>query len=149
METYRQRHEGGFGKGMVVDKVSVLLASSHTGLCQSLQQVLEHEDWIKVVGTSSSKSDTLKLTETLDPQVIILDFDMAGEELETSRQILSIRPEVKIIILSVYDFVGQVTVKRATKDAAPVESVNWLSKQSNPSELLRSISTARKKRRIH
>ena len=131
-------------------RVSVLLASSHMGLCQSLQQVLELEDWITVVGTSSSELDTLDLARALAPEVVILDYDLTGESLDIGRQILRTSPETKIIVLSLYDYLGQVTVKTAPEGQGfEVDSVEWLSKNSSAAELIKSVATVKKKRRLH
>jgi DNA-binding NarL/FixJ family response regulator len=142
-----------------LDKVSVLLATSQKGLAQSLQTVLEHEDWIQVVGSSASRDETLELAKSLTPQVVVIDYELAGDGLETGRRILKVSPEVRIIVLSVYDYVGQVTVRSATAKVSPetpkeapavVESVEWLSKKSSLAQLLDSISSAGKKhRRLH
>lgn len=128
-----------------MDQVSVLLASSHIGLRLSLQQVLENEGWIKVVGMPASEADTLNLARTLAPQVIIVDFDLADDSVETGRRILKMSPDIKIILLGPHDHVSSVARKPATQAAAVlVESIEGLSKDSSPAELMQSIATVKR-----
>ena len=133
-----------------MDKISVLLASSHKSLRQSLRAVLENEDWIQVVGASASRADALELAKELAPQVVVLDMDLEGDGLEAGRQILEVSPEAKIIVLSTYDYVGQITVKPSPNGEAPeIASVDWLSKKSSLADLLKTISGVKRRRRIH
>ena len=112
--------------------------------------MLELEEWITVVGTSASELDTLDLARKLAPEVVILDYDLTGESLDVGRRILSTSPETKIIVLSLYDYLGQVTVKTAPEGQAfEVDSVEWLSKNSSAAELIKSVATVKKKRRLH
>ena len=131
-----------------METVSVLLASSHLDFCKSLESVLEGESWIEVIGTSSSEKSILELTEELEPQVIVLDYDMADDTLETGRTLLKIRPDIKIIVLSVYDYVGSVDFKTVSKGQKLAgDSIDWISKNSGPVSLLESISSSRKNKK--
>ncbi|MDP1807975.1 MAG: response regulator transcription factor [Actinomycetota bacterium] len=133
-----------------MEKVSVLLASPNKTLRQSLERVLGHEDWIQVVGVSASKVDALDMAKTLAPQVVVVDLELEGDGLETGRQILEVSPDAKIIVLSPYDYVGQVTVKESPiEPATAIESVDWLSKKSSLADLLKTISATEKRRRVH
>ena len=132
-----------------METVSVLLASANKGLLQSLRKILENRAGIRLVGMSESKSRTLELSREFGPEVIVIDFDMLGDNFETSKQILKTNPDVKIIVLSMYDFVGRVTVKAAPPKGAPeLEAVDWLSKRSKPAALLDLIAKVGKERRI-
>jgi DNA-binding NarL/FixJ family response regulator len=134
-----------------LDKVSVLLATSHKSLAHSLQTVLDHEDWIEVVGSSASHAETLALAESLAPEVVVIDYELAGDGLETGREILRSTPAAKIIILSVYDYADQIAAGSAGKERPrAVKSMEWLSKRASLAELLTSISSANKKaQRLH
>lgn len=130
-------------------KVSVLLASSHKGLLQTLRKVMERVGWISVVGTSVSTSDTLAKARELTPEVVVLDLALAGKRLETGRSILKVNPQAKVIVLTAEDYLGALEDERETR-AAPADSgpLSLISKHSSPAELLKSISAARK-RRLH
>lgn len=136
-----------------MEKVSVLIASSNKGLCQSLENVLGHEEWISVVGTSVSKAGTLALAKTFEPQVVVIDFSIAGDDLGIGEQIIKVSPDAKIIVLSKYDLIGKVDVQAVPESqgvrGAGVDSIDWLSNNSNPGSLLKLIHAVKKERQIH
>ncbi len=136
-----------------MEKVSVLIASSNKGLRQSLEKVLAQEDWINIVGTSISTSGTLKLAKMFVPQVVVIDFSIAGEDLRIGEQVLELSPDAKIIVLSKYDLVGKVDVKSISgspaKETYEIDSIDWLSKSSNTGSLLKLIRTVKKGSHIH
>ncbi len=136
-----------------MEKVSVLIASSNKGLCQSLENVLNHEEWINVVGTSLSKSGTLALAKTFAPQVVVIDFSIAGDDLWIGEQIIKVSPDAKIIVLSKYDLVGKVDIKAVPESqgakGAGVDSIDWISKNSSPNSLLKLIHAVKRERQIH
>ena len=136
-------------KGSAVEKVSVLLASSHKGLLQTLRKVLERVGWISVVGTSVSTGDTLEKAKALTPEVVVIDLALAGKHLETGRSILKANPQAKVIVLTAEDYMGA-GEDESEAGALPADSepLSLISKQSSPAVLLKSISAARK-RRLH
>lgn len=132
-----------------MDQVSVLLASSRAALQLSLQKVLENEGWIKVVGTPASEADTLHLARTLGPQVVIIDFDRAEDSVEAGRLILEMSPGVKIILLGPHDYISSVAGKQKSQEAAVADrSIEGFSNDSSPAELMQSIATIKRQRRI-
>lgn len=133
-----------------MSKVHVLLAVSHSSLSESLKNLLELEDWIEVVGIAENKAQALGLVEKVCPEVVVLDLGDTAESLETGENILKKKPNTKIIMLSVYDYIGRIQVKKVTSDQLEAaESFDWLSKKSSPSDLIESIAQARLYRRFH
>ena len=132
-----------------MDKVSVLLASSYTGLSQSLLRLMENEDWILVVGTSSLALDVVDTTKNMAPDVVIIDYDLTDKFVEISQVLLNIDPELKIVVLSVLDRVRQMAIEllleQKTSDSG---AIKWISKNSRPAELLKAISASRP-RQLH
>ncbi|KKL67288.1 hypothetical protein LCGC14_2136470 [marine sediment metagenome] len=129
-----------------MDKVSVLLASSYTGLSQSLQRLMENEDWIQVVGTSSLARDVVEMTNNLAPNVVVIDYELTDRFVEMAQALLNIDPEIKIVVLSVIDQVRQMAtellLEREPSDPA---AIKWISKNSRPVELLGAISQSRQR----
>ena len=61
-------------------------------------------DGIRIVGESSSSSSTMDLLEKIMPEILILDMKMPGSDgISLINQIKQRYPELKIIILTVYD----------------------------------------------
>jgi len=85
--------------------ITVLLVDDHQMFREGIRRRLEQEQDIKVVGEASSAREALeRLTET-NPSIVILDIrlpDTSGIEL--AKRLRQQRPEVKIIVLSGYDF---------------------------------------------
>ena len=130
------------------DKVSVLLAGSEDEISADLQKILENEGWINVVGASDSAAAVTKMAEKTSPEIIVIDFAFAGDGIKASQKLLKVSPDSKIIVLSIYDYVGKVDVHSVSPEsAAHLDSIEWLSKHAQPAELLKTISETGNKRR--
>ena len=137
---------------MSLEKISVLLAGSEPDLNQNLKEIIENSGGINIVGSSDSKKRILDLAKELLPEVIVVDLGFAGDGLRASQQLLKISPKSKIIVLSVYDYIGRVDIQTLPEDGqSALDSIQWLSKNSKPAELLELIShndERSKKRRL-
>ena len=85
-------------------KLRILLADDHEivrrGLCSLLQK---REGW-EVCGEASNGREALELAVRLKPDVVILDIGMPSlNGLATTRQLLQLDPNFKIIILTITD----------------------------------------------
>ncbi len=128
------------------EKINVLLAGSKDELSADLQKVLEKESWINVVGSSSSTATAKTLAEETSPEIIVMDLEFAGDGIKASQELLKVSPDSKIIVLSIYDYVGKVEVHSVSPESAThLDSIEWLSKQPKPAELLKTISKTGKK----
>lgn len=84
--------------------IRVLLADDHTLIRAGISALLERMEHVEVVGEAVDGRQALKLIQELTPDVVLLDLQMPGlsgfEVLqETTRKF----PNVKIVVLSVYD----------------------------------------------
>ena len=91
-----------------MEKVSVLLASSYRGSGENMHKLLKNEKWIQVVGTSSSVTDAIEMTEKLAPEVVVVDRELADSNAHIEQRLLDIDPGIKIIFLKNSDSVGHV-----------------------------------------
>lgn len=115
-----------------VKKVRLLLVDDHLILRQGIRKLLEDHEGLEVVGEASDGREALTLVEELKPDLAILDIAMPRlNGLETSRQIRSHFPDVKVLILSMYDneeYVKQALIAGVAgyilKDSA-VEELVW------------------------
>ncbi len=85
-------------------KLRILLADDHEivrrGLCALLQK---HDGW-EVCGEASDGREALELARRLKPDVVILDIGMPNlNGLATTRQMLQLDPNFKIIVLTITD----------------------------------------------
>ncbi len=81
----------------------VLLADDHGIVRRGMKAILDLDPEIQVVGEAGDGLDTLRLCETLQPDVAILDIGMPRlNGIEVTTRALKQDPRLKVIILSMY-----------------------------------------------
>ena len=86
-------------------QIEVLLVDDHRMFREGIRSRLEQEKDIKVVGEAASGKEALEMAQQKDPAIIILDIrlpDMSG--IEVVRQLRKGRSNLKILVLTGYDF---------------------------------------------
>jgi DNA-binding NarL/FixJ family response regulator len=84
--------------------VRVVVVDDHPLLRLGLQQLLEREPGLALVGTAADGQQALALVEALQPDVLVLDIvmpEMDGEAV--ARQLQARRVETRILVLTAYD----------------------------------------------
>lgn len=85
-------------------KTRVLIVDDHPMVTEGIQAILESYDDIAVVGTLCSGQEAVNQVNELAPDVILLDLNMPGMSgLNAIEMILEVRPETRIVILSMHD----------------------------------------------
>jgi len=80
---------------------TIVIADDHSLLRMGLKAMLAIQPGLSVIGEASNGRQAVELAEALRPDVIIMDLMMPElNGAEATRQILSIRPETKIIVLT-------------------------------------------------
>ncbi len=134
------------------EKINVLLAGSEAELSGTLRNILESEGWINVVGASRSSVEAQELARSTSPEIIVIDLDFEGDGIQASQDLLKVSPDSKIVVLNIHDYIGKVSVHPVSQaGAVTLESIEALSKDSSPAELIKAISKSgkkQKKRRI-
>ncbi len=83
-------------------RVRVLIADDHVLLLDAFERLLEPE--FEVVGKATNGRELVKLALELQPEVIVGDMSMPElNGLEAARQVLSKRPETRIVLLTVHE----------------------------------------------
>lgn len=81
--------------------INVLLADDHTIVRDGLRALLEANPEIKVVGDAASGAQVVEQVNELNPDVVIMDISMPDiNGITATRRIAELKPEVKVIILS-------------------------------------------------
>jgi two-component system nitrate/nitrite response regulator NarL len=81
--------------------VRVLIVDDHGIIRAGLRMLLESQSGIMVVGEASSCADALALATCTQPDVIVLDLDLGGENaVESIPTLLRTAPETRILILT-------------------------------------------------
>jgi DNA-binding NarL/FixJ family response regulator len=83
--------------------IKIILADSHQIVRRGLALLLAGESDMQVVGEAEDYHTTMKLSQELSPQVVIMDISMPDlNGVEATRRILSQYPRIKVIALSMH-----------------------------------------------
>ncbi len=85
-------------------KIRCLLVDDHTLFRQGVRRLLESESDFEVVGESPDGGDAVEKARELRPDVVLMDIGMAGlSSFEATRHIKKMRPETKVLFLTMYE----------------------------------------------
>jgi two-component system, NarL family, response regulator LiaR len=86
-----------------VKKVKVMIVDDHEMVRLGIRSYLLTEERLQLVAEASSGQEAAKLAKVHEPQVILMDLLMEnGTGIDATKEILSLLPECKIIILTSY-----------------------------------------------
>jgi Response regulator containing a CheY-like receiver domain and an HTH DNA-binding domain len=83
--------------------IKVMLVDDHEMVRIGLAAVLSTEEDIELVGEAGSGQEGIRLAQEYKPDVVLMDLVMEGMDgIETTRRILQILPDCKVIVLTSY-----------------------------------------------
>lgn len=86
-----------------MERINLALVDDHTLFRRGLCGLLSHHDGYAVAADMGSGEEFLSALPTLDVDVVFMDISMPGiDGGETTRRALAMRPELKVIALSMY-----------------------------------------------
>ncbi|WZL74686.1 response regulator transcription factor [Clostridiaceae bacterium 35-E11] len=89
---------------MMEAKITVLIADDHALMRQGLKQILELEEDIEVIGLAVDGEDTIKKSQQLKPDVILLDINMPQMNgIQALRRLKDMGTDSKIIMLTIHE----------------------------------------------
>lgn len=87
-----------------LNKIRILISDDHPIVRSGLRQLLDAEADLQVVGEACDGLETLELTRSLCPDILILDIAMPKlSGLEVAQMVKTAAPETKVVILSMYE----------------------------------------------
>jgi DNA-binding NarL/FixJ family response regulator len=117
--------------------IQVVLADDHDLVRSGIKALLSTVEGVRVIAEARNGNELLQLLESVKPDVVMTDISMPGMDGITAIAEIHARfPDVKVIVLSMYDTVD--FVKRAVANGA----CGYLMKDAPPFELeqaLRSV----------
>jgi DNA-binding NarL/FixJ family response regulator len=117
-----------------MNKIKLLLVDDHNVVRSGLRALLSSEADFEVVGEAACGREALALTDTLKPNVIVMDLAMPLlNGLEATRQIMTSCPAARVIVLSAYDDPAHV------EQALAMEAAGYLLKHTAAEELIRAV----------
>jgi len=114
--------------------IRVLVADDHAVVRRGLAQILAEAPDMVVAGEASTGREVLQAVWKHDYDVLVLDIAMPeGGGLEVLQQLQTLKPDLRVLILSVYP--ERQYAVRALKSGA----AGYLTKESVPDELIAAI----------
>ena len=84
--------------------VRVLIADDQTLFRSGLARLLKEDPRIVLAGEAADGNEAVKKTETLKPDVVLMDLRMPGlDGIEATTRILAAQPDCKVLILTTFD----------------------------------------------
>lgn len=115
--------------------IHIVIVDDHLVVREGLRQILELEEDLQIIGVAKDGFECLDLIEgKMEPDVIFMDIKMPGlNGIQTTKQVISKNPHVKIIMLTVYD--DQEYVAQAIKAGAK----GYVLKNAQRAELVKIV----------
>src|SRR3954469_9967224 len=116
--------------------LKVLIADDEPLAAERLQLLLARCEGIDLVGTATDGESTVRMSEALEPDLLLLDIAMPGlDGIEVARSLAQRQPTPAVIFITAFD---QFAVA-----AFEVEAVDYLMKPVEPARLQRALDRAR------
>lgn len=121
----------------VSQQIKVLVCDDHALFREGVKTILDRASDIEVIGEAADGIQAVELARKLRPDVVLMDISMPGlRGFDAVRRIRKRRPEVKILMLTIYD--DEDVVARCMEAGAS----GYLVKDSPPSQLIYAIQSA-------
>ena len=116
--------------------IRVVIVDDHDLFRTGLRNLLE-EQGVQVVGEAAAGAEAVRAVAELTPEVVVMDLNMPGMSgVEATRQITSISPLTRVVVLTISDQDGDVM------DAILAGACGYLLKDASIQDLIRGIGAA-------
>jgi len=117
--------------------IRLLLVDDHQVVREGLKRMLESEKDIQVVGEAVNGEDAITQAERLSPDVVLMDIKMPDiDGIAATRQLKQKMPDVKVIMLTLYDDSEYVT------QAIEAGASGYILKDASRERLIQAIHDA-------
>lgn len=118
--------------------IRLVLVDDHAVVREGLRALLTREKDIEVVGETGSTAELLNLVDKVRPEVVVMDLQLGNGQngVEATRALLRKWPDLKIVILSMYD--DRELIFRALEAGAR----GYVLKRAGVEELIQAIRLA-------
>jgi DNA-binding NarL/FixJ family response regulator len=120
-------------------KVRILLVEDHHIVRQGIKQLLKLHENYDVVDEAGDGVSAIEKTKKLLPDVVVLDISISKiNGIETAKQIRAIDPDIKIIVLTMYE------AKELITRMLDIGVSAYLNKESTDTDLVAAIEATMK-----
>ncbi|MFN3847867.1 MAG: response regulator [Spirosomataceae bacterium] len=117
-------------------KIKLLISDDHAVVRKGIQNLLEDEEQIEIVGEASDGIEAIEQVKKLKPDVVLLDITMPKMSgIEAAKAISEKYPTSKALIFSMHN--NQEYMLRAVENGA----LGYLLKDSSKEEILKAIAS--------
>jgi DNA-binding NarL/FixJ family response regulator len=122
-----------------MEKVRILLVEDHHIVRQGIKQLLKLHENYDVVDEAGDGVSAIEKTKKLLPDVVVLDISISKiNGIETAKQIRAIDPDIKIIVLTMYE------AKELITRMLDIGVSAYLNKESTDTDLVAAIEATMK-----
>lgn len=115
-------------------RIKIILADDHRIFRDGIKSILSENEFIDIIGEASSGVELLGMLKTHKPGIVIIDITMPGlSGIEVTRQISSLYPEIRIMILSMH------TAEEFVINSVKAGAKGYLPKDTSKEELLDAV----------
>jgi two-component system response regulator NreC len=114
--------------------IRILIADDHVVVRSGLRALLETDPELEVVGEAANGTDTLRMSEELTPDMILLDITMPPENgIVTAKQLKEKRPGVIVLFLTMHED------ESLLHEALRAGASGYVIKRAEESEIIQAI----------
>jgi DNA-binding NarL/FixJ family response regulator len=118
----------------MVKALRILIVDDHRVFAEAIASRLEVEADLRVVGQANTATQALDAVETLDPDVVLMDVELGGDDgIDLASRLRASNPSLAIIVVSF--LTDPVRVGEAVRAGA----AGWVTKDAPTEELLGAI----------
>lgn len=117
-----------------MDRIRILIADDNQPFRNGLKTLLLADPDLEVIGEASSGDEVIRMAQTLQPDIILMDLKMPGiNGIEATRRILTANPHIRILMLTMFE------EDEAVFSALRAGALGYLLKGALKAEILRAI----------
>lgn len=114
--------------------IRILIVDDHGVMRAGLRALLQDDPAIEVIGEAASGEEMIQLLSQVSPEVVLLDIGLPGiGGIEATRLIKRIRPELRVLILTVHE------EESLLREALKVGASGFVIKRAAEEELIAAI----------
>ncbi len=117
--------------------IRILIADDHAVVRSGLRALLRADPDLEVVGEAEDGTETLRLAETLHPDMVLLDITMPPEDgIKTAKRLKEKHPELIVLFLTMHED------ESLLHEALRAGAAGYVIKRAEESEIIQAIHAA-------